>query len=369
MKLRVDFEVDFVMATTNLAAAATGQAGAMNYQQLTASPLAWGTVYWAKKERMVPLFYPGDVLNFPLLKKFKAAQAVLAVDLAIDAPAVLAMVDLWQQYKNADSEEACWALRDQLLAKMHQWARQGKTSLNLVAAAAIQFLELPPGALRQGPVDFTPPAFLSSPVFLQLAQIDVQLLRRSFLLASLVTYFALGLGFTDYNYLQDLYRAALAAHWGLKEGNSFLVLRALAAEQAQSGRGIAALQDHAPPPTDETTAAATASPWAKAWDSFFTYPQQSVRLLQQAAPYLRQNDVLAAVAAQQEGNLEGGMPQGLCFWELDDAEKLMAVFNHLLPFTPHRYHPGDFTTLLKPLFALSSSSSSTSSSFWSAVDR
>jgi hypothetical protein len=161
----------------------------------------------------------------------------------------------------------------------------------------------------------------------------------------------------------------LAAHWGLKEGNSFIVLQALAAEQAQSGRGIAALQEQearSGANADvgaENHSAANHGPLAKAWQSFFTYPQTSVNLLQHTSAYLRHDDVLAAVAMQQEGNLEGGMPHGLCFWELNDVEKLMTVFNHLLPFAPHRYQAGDFTAILRPLFKMPQDST-----FWSAVD-
>jgi len=355
------------MASTNLAVAT--QPSAMNYQQLTASPLAWGMVYWAQSDHhLVPLFHPGDVLDFALLEKFKAHHSVLAVDLAIDPAAVLAMVQVWQQYKNASSEEELWPLRQQLLHKMQLLATQGKTILNLVAAAAIQFLELPPAALRQTPPDYPPPAFLHGEVFQALCQMDVQVLRRSFLLATLVTYFGLGFGLTDYYFLQDLFRASLAAHWGLSEGNSFMAVQALAAEQAQSGRGIAALQEQEaqishPSSGEEEASDAAHSPLAKAWQSFFNYPQTSVNLLQHTSSYLRHDDVLAAVAMQQEGNLEGGMPQGLCFWELNDVEKLMAVFNHLLPFAPHRYQTGDFTTILRPLFK-----APTNSTFWPAVD-
>ncbi len=355
-------------------------AGHMNYQQLTAAPLAWGTVYWAKSDHAVPLLQAGDVLNFPLLAKLQAHGAVLAVDLAIEPTQVLAMVDGWQQYKNAASEDERWAMRQQLLQKMQGLAQQGKTVLNLVAASAIEFLELPPAALRQPALDFTPPAFLNSAVFKQLLNLDVQVLRRSFLLAALVTYFGLGLGLTDYYFLKDLYRAALAAHSGLLQDHSFIVLQALAAEQAQSGQGVVALQAHAP--AEEQATPAIDAFLAKAWQSFFTYPQKSVEFLQHTASYLRHDDVLSAVAAQQEGNPEGGMPQGLCFGELNDVEKLMAVFNHLLPFTPHRYQRGDFTTILKPLFARKNSAIANLSgeageeehaaredaSFWAAVD-
>jgi len=278
-----------------------------------------------------------------------AAEQTIAVDLLIDAREVLNFITLWQAYKNAESEEARWAERQKILALGQKMAQAGKTLLNLVAACAIEFLELPPAALRPGQGQIEPPAFLNSALFQEMAAMDVQVLRRSFLLAALVTFFALGLGVNDYSFLRDYYRAALGAHWGLVQGSSFRVITALAAEQVQSGRGMAALRDN----TSGTE-----------WDSFMNYPTQSVALLQKEQDYLTNQDVLAAVACQQEGNPEGGMPHSLCFGELNDLEKLMAVFNHLLPFAPHRYQTGDWAIVLRPLFTAAKQNSS----FWAAVD-
>ena len=161
------------MASAKAAAAAEGKP-AMSYQQLIAAPLAWGTVYWIKPQRSITLFHPGDVLDFAFLQKLVAAEQTIAVDLLIEAREVLNLVGLWQEYKNADEEEDRWNKRLKILAAGNKLAAQGKTVLNLVAACAMEFLELPPAALRPGQNKVEPPSFMQSAIFQELAAMDVQ---------------------------------------------------------------------------------------------------------------------------------------------------------------------------------------------------
>lgn len=148
---------------------------------------------------------------------------------------------------------------------------------------------------------------------------------------------AMANGYTDFNFLKDLYNVCFVLDYGLVSTNfNWNIINACEFERNNPHLGKKAIKNILPNPDD--------------YELFINHPIKSFELLLQEKEKFNFPEILWAIKVHHEKNNGSGFPKGLTYNVISDWESIIQYADYVVAFEERTYQNGDYAFVFKNSF-------------------
>lgn len=294
-------------------------------EDIRVSQFAVGDIYWVKKfGKRVKIFSSGDYVNSEYLAKFIGRNLKIELEWFSNIQVINDGLELFTKLRDANEEpEFAERKKNDIRLEIMAWANsnywQENTNsnfLDLVIACEKSFFELP------------------TEVSVRLSETSLLLLKRSSAVASVSVMYAITCGYTDYNFLKDLYNICYLYYFGIENDSlTSSMLQALEKERVASSSGINFLKDF----SDKKT-----------MEMFINHPDRCLEKIKKLPLLNIENKSLLKLISFHQEKINGqGFPNGFNAFEMSDIELIAIIVNQSIEISEVPYVRGDGNSILK----------------------
>ncbi|MCB9061945.1 MAG: hypothetical protein H6622_10520 [Halobacteriovoraceae bacterium] len=295
----------------------------LNFKELEKTIVSVGNIYWLKKVGTpLMILKAGDPIEQSFLNKYAKLSSQLGIEYIKNGEVIAnGEVCLMMLQKARNYNEVLMA-RSKYLSWFYEHFWMGKKKCGLLDLGII----------------FSRTFYkFDSEMTNHLIDNSFDFFKRSIIVAPFIVTFAMALGYTDFNFLNDIYKLAFFMNYNVEEkGIGFNTIKAMERERQKSGTGVSLLFIGENPGPE--------------LDLFLKSPLERTKKIYEKFSHLFNSpDVINLIKRVNEKVDSKGFPFSFSEINLTDLEMTIILFNNLFTFTNITLEQDDGTGILKKL--------------------